>query len=290
MIVGFLPGGSTDITARTLAPKLYENLGQSVVVENLPGASTAIATEKVAKSPADGYTLLLAPSSTAIVSALRTNLPYDLERDLAPVSLVLVGPFVFTAHPSMPARNVKELIALARSQPGKLNYGSPGIGSANHLAGELFNLMAKVKIAHVPYKGSAASALAAATGEVDMLNSSITAVLPFLAAGRLRALAVTGLERSSLLRSVPTLSESGLPGYKLIGWNGVLAPAGVPKNIIARLNAAIAKTVNTPEMKESINKQGFEPQSSTPEQFAEFIRNEIAQYAKLVELAGLKGK
>ena len=290
MIVGFAAGGATDATARMVAQKLSEHLGQPVVVENRTGAGGSIATERVAKSPADGYTLLLMPASGPIDSVLRAKLPYDLERDFAPVSLVVIGPYVLVVHPSVPARNVKELIALARSQPGKLSYGSAGVGSSAHLANELFNSMAKVSIVHVPYKGGAESVIANAAGEVDLNFASINTALPLLEAGKLRPLAVTSAKRSSLMPSIPTLDESGLPGYDRTGWWGVLAPAGVPKDIIAQLNAAIAKAVNTPEMKESLNKLGFEPQTSTPEQFAALIRSEIAQNATLIKTAGVKAE
>lgn len=290
LLVGFPPGGGLDVTARLIAPKLSENLGQPVVVENRTGAGGSIAAEWVARSRADGYTLLLMAAAITVQPALRLKLPYDLERDFAPVSLVASGAFVLVVHPSVPARNVRELIALARSQPGKLNFGSSGVGGATHLANELFNWMAKVNIVHVPYKGGAEVAVAIAAGEVDMSFPSVTTALPLLEAGKLRALAVTSAKRASLMPSVPTLDESGLPGYDRSSWYGVLAPAGVPKDVIARLNAAIAKVVNTLEMKESLNRQGFEPQTSTSEQFAALIRREIAQNAKLVKLAGLKAE
>jgi tripartite-type tricarboxylate transporter receptor subunit TctC len=288
IVVGYTAGGGTDVTARIVAQKLSEQFGQPVVVENRAGAGGTIAAARVAASPADGYTLLLVTAADPVQSALRANLPYDLERDSAPVSLVAVGPFVLVVHPSVPARNVKELIALARSRPGKLSYGSAGVGTATHLAGELFNLMAKSSLAHVPYKGSSESAIATAAGQIDMSFPDATAVLPLVDAGRLKALAVTSAKRASMLPSMPTLSESGLPGYDYSTWKGVLAPAGVPKDIIARLNAVIGKAVDTPEIKESLNKQGLDPQTSTPEQFAALIHGDIAKNAKLIALAGVK--
>lgn len=235
-----------------------------MVVENRPGAATAIGAERVARSPADGYTLLPIPTSTAVQSALRTNLSYDLKRDLAPVSLVAIGPFVLVVHPSLPARNVKELISLARSQPGKLDYGSPGVGSANHLAGELFNLRAKTKMLHVPYKGSGEAVIAAASGQVPVSFPSLAGALPLLRTGKLRPLAVTAAKRVSLLSSVPTVNESGLPGYEYTVWYGVSAPAGVPKDIITRLNAVLGKVIQMPEVIDSLSKQGLEPQTSEP--------------------------
>jgi tripartite-type tricarboxylate transporter receptor subunit TctC len=288
ILVGFVPGGAVDIIARLIGQKLSETLGQPVVIENRPGASTAIATDRAAKSPADGYTLLLIAISTAIQSALRTNLPYDLKRDLAPVSLVSIGPFVLVVHPSLPARNVKELIALARSHPGKLSVGSPGVGSAPHLAGELFKSRAKINVVHVPYKGSADSVVGAASGLVPVCFASLASALPLLDAGRLRPLAVTTAKRASLLPSTPTLDESGLPGYDYSAWYGVSAPAGVPKDIIARLAAVLGKVV--PEIRESLNKQGLEPRTSTPDEFAAMIHREIAQTTKLIELTGLKAE
>jgi tripartite-type tricarboxylate transporter receptor subunit TctC len=290
MVVGYVPGGAVDFTARLLAQKLSESLGQQVVVENRAGAATAIATERVASSPPDGYTLLLIPTSTAVQSALRNNLPYDLKRDLAPVSLVCIGPFVLVVHPSVPARNVKEFIALARSQPGKLDYGSPGVGSANHLVGELFDLQTKVKLVHVPYKGSGEAVIAAASGQTPVSFPSVSGALPLLASGKLRPLAVTSAKRVSSLPSVTTLDESGLPGFDYFAWYGVSAPAGAPKDIIMRLNAVLGKIVHMTDVKEALNKQGLEPQSSTPEQFAAVISREIEQTVKLIQLTGLKAE
>ncbi|MBI4191453.1 MAG: tripartite tricarboxylate transporter substrate binding protein [Betaproteobacteria bacterium] len=289
MLVGFAPGGSTDVVARNMAQKLSENLGQNVIVENRPGASGALATERVATSPADGYTLLMMSISDTVLPALR-KLPYDVERDLTPVSLTTILPIVLLVHPSVPARNIKELTALARSRPGKLNYGSAGIGSASHLPGELFNLMAKVNIVHVPYKGGMEGVVAAVSGQVDMSYASITAGLPLLANGKLRALAVTSTKRASALPAVPTFDESGLPGYERSGWNGVLAPAGLRKDIVATLNAAIGKVMNAREMKEWLNKQGLESQTGTPEQFSAFIQREVAQNARLIKLTGTKAE
>lgn len=288
ILVGFAPGGGIDVTSRLVAQKLSSQLGQSVVVENRAGAAGAIAAEYVARSPADGYTLLMVAITTIINARLRANPSFDLERDLTPVSLVTTGTIVLVVHPSVPVRNVKELIALARSRPGQLNYGSDGVGGTTHLAGELFNLMTKVKLVHVPYKGAGESVVATASGEVDMNFPSLPSALPLLKVGKFHALAVTNAKRSSLLPSIPTLAESGLPGYDLFTWFGLVAPTAVPKNIIAQLNAAIIKVVNTPEMEKAINKQGMEPQTNSPEQFAAFMRSLGAQIDKLVKLAGLK--
>ncbi len=289
LIIGFAPGGATDIVARLVAQKLSENLGQSVVVENRTGAGGTIATERVATSPPDGYTLLLLTSAEPAQGALR-RLTYNLQRDFAPVSLVATGVLVLVVHPSVPARNVKELLTLARAQPGKLSYGSLGAGSQAHLSGELLNLMAKVKLLHVPYKGSSEAVLATATGQIDMSFPTITGALPLLEVGKLRAFAVTTAKRASLLPSVPTLDESGLPGYDLGSWSGIVVPTGVPAEIVTRLNAVIGKAFNTPEMKESLTKLSLEARTTTPEQFAAHIRSEIDKNAKLVQLSGAKAE
>jgi tripartite-type tricarboxylate transporter receptor subunit TctC len=271
-----------------VAQKLSEHLGQPAVVENRTGAAGQIATERVATSPADGYTLMMMTSSETIRPALRANLPYNLKRDLAPVSLVAIAPYVHLVHPSVPARTVKQLVALARTQDGKLTYGSTGVGSTSHLAGELFNFMAKARTIQVPYKGSPESATAIAAGQIDMSFSIITSVLPMLDAGRIRPIAVTSAKRASLLPQLPTIDESGLPGYDCSAWFGVVAPAGVPKNIIARLSEVINKTA--PEMKEALIKQGIEVQTNTPEQFGAFIDRELAQNLKLIKASGAKAE
>ena len=288
MLFGYTAGGAGDVGARLLAQKLSESLGQNVVVENRPGAGGAIADEFVAKSLADGYTLLYAAGSTTILPALRPKLPYNVERDFAPVSMVVITSFALAVHPSVPVRDIKGLIALARSQPGKLTFSTPGVGSSAHFAGEVFKLMTDVKMLHVPYRGAPEATTAVIAGEVDINFPSVTGALPFIASGRLRALAVSSAKRASTLPSVPTLNEAGLAGYERSGWNGVLAPAGVPKEIIARLNTAIVKAVNTPEMQEAFIKQGLDAQTGTPEQFAAFIRGQLAQNAKVVKFAGIK--
>ena len=290
IIVGFAAGGATDIIARQVAQKLSEIVGQPVVVDNQPGASTAIATERLAKSRPDGYTLLLMPISTAVQSALRKNLPYDLERDVTAVSQVASGPFLLVVHPAVPASNVKELIAFAQSQPGKLSYGSPGVGSAHHLVGEMFNARANLKTVHVPFKGAADADLATASGQLQLSFTSPAGALPFLERGRIRALAVTSAARLSLLPTLPTLDESGMPGFDYSAWYGLSAPAGVPRDVIMQLNAALMKIVHTPEMRDILNKQGFEPRTGTPEEFSAIIRRELEQTTKLIELTGMKAE
>jgi tripartite-type tricarboxylate transporter receptor subunit TctC len=288
MIFGFGAGGAGDVAARLLSQKLSESLGQPVVVENRTGAGGSIADELVAKSPADGHTLLFAAGAFATVPALRAKLPYDVERDFTPVSLVGITAFLLAVHPSVPVRDTKALIALAKLRPGQLTFGSPGIGSSAHMAAELFAYMAGLKLLHVPYKGAPEAATAVAAGQIDIGFPSVTAALPLLAAGKLSALAVSSARRSVLAPSLPTLDEAGLPGYARAGWNGVLTPAGVPREIIARLNAAIVAVESTPELKEAFLRQGIEAQTGTPEQFAAFIRNELQQSAKLVKFAGIK--
>ncbi|MCC6530966.1 MAG: tripartite tricarboxylate transporter substrate binding protein [Burkholderiales bacterium] len=286
IVVGYSPGGGTDTTARSLAQKLSDHLGQSVIVENRPGASGSIALERVARAPADGYTLLMLTSNETVLPALRKNLAFDLQRDFAAVSLVTIGPMVLVTHPSLPAKNVKDLVALAKSHSHKLTFASSGIGGTPHLAGELFAQMAKVKLVHVAYKGGADAVVAAASGEVGMSFASVTAGRPLVDAGRLKALAVTSAKRVSSMPAIPTLDEAGLRGYDYSAWYGVAAPAGAPQAVIARLNADIGKAVNTPEMKELLARQGLEPQTNTAEQFAAMVRSEIVQSARLVAASG----
>lgn len=288
LIVGVAPGGGTDIVARLVAQKLSQNVGQQFIVENRSGAAGAIAAELVARASPDGYTLLVVSSNAVILSVLRSKLPYDLERDFAPVSLMVTLPLVLVVNPVVPARNVRELIGLARSRPGQLHYGSSGVGSVGHLAAELTNLMAKINIVHIPYKGGGENMTATVSGETELLYTTIPGAMSLVGAGKLRALAVTSRKRASLLPSIPTLDEAGLPGYDYTVWHGVLAPANVPKDIVAQLNAGIAKAVNAPETRETLIKQGVEPATGTPEQFGAFIRSETVQLGKLVKAVGMK--
>jgi tripartite-type tricarboxylate transporter receptor subunit TctC len=290
MLFGFTAGGAGDVSARLLAQRMSEMLGQNVVVENRPGAGGAIADEAVARSAADGYTVLYAAGSSAILPSLRAKLPYDIERDLAPVSLVVITSFALTVHPSVPVHDVQQLIALARAQPGKLTFGSPGVGSSAHFAAELFNMMADVRMLHVPYKGPPEATTAVLAGQIDIAYPSVTGAAPLVLAGKLRALGVSSAKRASLLPNVPTLNEAGVVGYERLGWNGVLVPAAVPTDIIARLNTAIVRGVNTPEMKDAFMKQGLELQTGTPEQFGAFIRKEIVQNAKTAKFAGIRAE
>jgi tripartite-type tricarboxylate transporter receptor subunit TctC len=288
VILGTAAGGTGDISVRMLAQKMAESLGQPIVVETRPGAGGAIADEAVARSQPDGHTLLYAAGAITTLPALRAKLPYDVERDFAPISLVVLTVFTLAVHPSVPVRDAQGLISLARARPGQLTFGSPGIGTSGHLAGEAFAMMAGVKMLHVPYKGAPEAIVGVVAGQIDVGVPTVTGALPLVNQGKLKVLAVSTLKRSALMPSVPTLDESGLKGYQRAGWNGFLAPAGVPREIITRLNTLIVKTANAPEMREALVKQGYEVQTTTPEEFAAFIRSERAQNAKLVKFAGIK--
>ena len=290
LVVGFAAGGGTDLVARIVAQKLSLSLGQNVIVENRGGAAGTLAIERVVASAPDGYTLLMMAATIAVLPAMRADLPYDIERALAPVSLVATGPGVLAVHPSVPVRNVKELITLARAKPGMLNYASSGAGSSTHLKAELFKSMAKVNIVNVPYKGTSELAIATAAGEVDMSFPSLTAAMPLMGVRKIKVLAVTSAVRTLLAPELPTVSETGLPGYEHMGWYGMFAPGAVSKDIINRVNAAIASAMNAPEMKSMLAKDGFEPKVNSPEQFAVFMRNEIAQNVKLIKVSGAKAE
>jgi tripartite-type tricarboxylate transporter receptor subunit TctC len=290
LVVGFAAGGGADTTARPVVQKLSELYGQPFLVENRPGASSSIAIERVAKAEADGYTLLQLSSPGIAQAVLRVKLPYDIVRDLAPISLMTYAPAVLVVHPSMQVKDVKELIAMARSRPGKLNYGSSGMGGSAHFAGELFNMMAKVDMTHVPYKGGADAVVATAAGQIEVSYPSVPSALPLIAGGKVRPLAVASIKRVSSLPNVPTLDESGLTGYDLSVWYGMLAPTGTPQAIITSLNGALNKLINTPEMKDIFNKGGLELQTSTTQEFAALINREIDLYARLSKQAGMKAE
>lgn len=288
ILVGFAAGGGTDTAARMVAQKLFESLGQPVVVENRSGSGGIIATDAVAKAAPDGYTLLMMAAADSIQPAMRLKMPYEIPKDFSPISLVVSGAFVLVIHPSVPARNMKELIAIARSRPGQLNYATSGIGSSAHLAAELMNFLAKTKTIHVPYKGVSQGVVGVASGEADMIFASVTAAQPLIDSGRLRPVAMSTAKRSALMPNMPTLHESGVPGYDRTGWYGMMGPAGLPRDVLAKLNASIVKAVNTPEMKAAFFKQGLEVETNTPEQFTEMIRREVEQNIKLARAAGIK--
>jgi tripartite-type tricarboxylate transporter receptor subunit TctC len=287
MLVGFAPGGATDIIARYLSPGLTEALGQSVVVENRPGASSLIAGELVAKSPPDGHTVLMT-TQTLMTSGMIEKRAYpDLVKDFAAVSLCATSPLVLVVNPSLPVRSVKELIALARGRPGELNYGSGGIGTTPHLSGELLKTMARLKIVHVPYKGEAPAIIDVIAGHLPMMFSNVTASMAHVQAGKLRALAVTGPARTPAVPGMPTMGESGLPGFEVVGFFGVLAPAGTPREIVARLNSEIAKVLARPDIKERFASQALEAGNQTPEQFSNYIKSEAVKWGKLIRDAGI---
>ena len=288
-VVPFAPGGSTDIIGRTVAQKLTEMWGQTVIVDNRPGGSTVIGTDIVAKSPPDGHTLLVTPAPFTIVPSLIAKLPYDPTRDFEPITLINTTPLVVVVHPGVPARSVKELIALAKSKPGSLNYGSSGAGGSNHLAGELFNAMAGVKTVHIPYKGNAPALTDLLGGHVDLVYNGLTSALPFIKTGKLRALAVTSLNRSGALPDVQTLDEAGLKGFQAVAWNGLTAPARTSKEIVAKINADVVKVMKSPELAERLKAEGSDPVGSSPDRYAAFLREEIAKWGKVIKVAGIKG-
>ena len=288
--VPYAAGGNTDFTARVIATKLTDVFGQQVVVENRAGGATNIGSDLVAKAAADGYTLLMGGASNAINMSLYQKLPYDTLRDFAPVSLCVKGANVLAVHPSLPVKNVQELIALARTQPGKLNYASSGLGSSNQMAGELFKLMAGVNIVHVPYKGNSPALTDTIGGQVEMIFSGVPLLVPHIQAGRIRAIGIGSLKRFSALPAVPTIDESGLKGYEATTWFGLLAPVKVPKEIVARLNTEVGRILAGAEVRDRFVSEGVEPIGGTTDLFSAFIRDEISKYGKVVKAAGLKGE
>lgn len=288
IVIGFAPGGPTDIYARLIGQKLTAAWGQPVVVDPRPGASGNIAADIVAKSPPDGYTLMLPSFSIAVNPSLYSKLPYDLMRDFAPVIQYASVGHILVVHPSIPARNAQELIALAQKQPGTLLYASAGHGTAGHLAGELFNMMAGVKLVHVPYKGMAPAQTDTIGGQVSMLFDSLSTGLTAIRAKRLRPLAVTTLNRQPSAPEIPTLSESGLKGYELGAWYGLLAPAGTPRDIVQRLYNEVARGVREPDARERFAALGAELVDKNPQTFSEHLRAEIIKWNKVVKVAGIK--
>jgi len=288
-VVPFPAGGPLDIVARAIAQELNKSWGQPVVIDNRPGAGGNIGADLVAKAPADGYTILMGAVSThAINATLYNKLPYDPIRDFAPVTLITSVPNVLVVHPSVPANNVKELIALAKSRPGQLNFASGSTGSAGHLAGELFNSMAGVRMTHIPYKGAAPAVVDLMAGHVSLMFDNMSSALPNIKATRVRALAVTTLKRSPLLPQLPTISDAGLRGFDIATWFGIFAPAGAPPDIVARLNSEIVRILHTPEMKERLALLGAEPIGNKPDEFAAFVKAEIPKYAKVIQASGAR--
>jgi tripartite-type tricarboxylate transporter receptor subunit TctC len=290
MLVGFAPGGATDNIARFIAPGLGEALGQSVIVENRPGASSQIAGNLAAKAPPDGYTLLMT-SQTLMTSQMieRKTFP-DLVKDFSPVSLCATSPLILVVNPTLPVHSVKEFVALARARPGELDYGSGGLGTTPHLSGELLATMARLKLTHVPYKGEGPALTDVIAGHLPFMFSNVTASVAFVQSGRLRALATTGQKRMPMLPGLPTMAEAGLPGFEVVGFFGVLAPAGAPRDIVGRLNAEIGKVLSRAELRERLAAQALDPASTTPEQFTEFLKSEVGRWGKLISEAGIAVK
>ncbi|MGV3629298.1 MAG: tripartite tricarboxylate transporter substrate binding protein [Betaproteobacteria bacterium] len=288
IVVPFPPGGPTDIVARLMAPKMTEAMGQQIIIDNRGGAGGAIGTEQVAKSAPDGYVLIMGTiGGLAVAKSLNPKLGYDTLRDLAPITQSVTVTSIMVTHPSVPAKNVRELLALAKKGSGKLNYASSGNGTITHLAGELFKLMGKIDITHVPYKGGAPALVALVSGEVDMSYENSLIITPHIKSGKVKGLAVTGAKRSALLPELPTIAET-LPGYSASGWYGLLAPAATPKPVIARLHTEAVKALRAPDVVEKLSGQGAEPVASSPEEFATFIRSETEKWAKLVKAANMR--
>jgi tripartite-type tricarboxylate transporter receptor subunit TctC len=288
IVVPFPAGGPTDIVARAMAQKMTEGLGQTVLVENRAGAGGALGSEAVAKSPADGHIVLMGTiGGLAVAMSLLPNRGYDTLRDFAPITQAVNVTNILVTHPSVPARSVKDLLALARARPGTLNYASSGNGTVTHLAGELLKLMGGVDIVHVPYKGGAPALTALVGGETDMSYENALLIVPQIKAGKARALAVTGARRSPLLPDLPTVGET-LPGYSASGWYGLVAPAATPKDALAKLNAAAVRALRAPDVVERLSSQGAEPVGNTPDEWATFIRTEIDKWGKVVKAAKMK--
>ena len=287
VIVPYAAGGNTDYTARAVGAKLSEIFGQQILVENRPGAGTNIGTEMVVKAPADGYMLLMGGASNAINMSLLAKPPYDTLRDLIPVSWCVQGANVLSIHPSLPAKNLKELIALARARPGKLNFASSGVGGSNHMGGELLKVMAKINIVHVAYKGNTPALADAVGGHVEMIISGVPALQPLIQSGKLRGIAIGSRERFAALPEVPTFIEAGLPGYESTNWFGLMAPAKTPRDIVTRLSAESDKVLRSADIKSRFHNVGLEAKGGSPEAFGKFIRAEIETYAKVVKLAGV---
>ncbi|HSQ02624.1 MAG TPA: tripartite tricarboxylate transporter substrate binding protein [Burkholderiales bacterium] len=287
MVVVQPPGGTSDILARLAGQKLTEATGQQVVTENRAGAGGNIGTELVAKAAADGYTLLTAPGSTLTVNpSMYRKLPFDTLKDLAPITIIAEVPNVLIVHPSLPVKSVRDLIALAKARPGELNYASTGAGQSTHLAMELFNTMAGIRIMHIPYKGGGQALPDLLGGHVSLMFGSVTSAFPHVKTGRVRALAVSTLKRLPVMPQLPTVAESGLPGFEVTVWYGVLAPAGTPRNIISRVNSILVAALRSPDMQVRLSDQGAQAIGNTPEQFETQLRTDLVKWAKVIKASG----
>jgi tripartite-type tricarboxylate transporter receptor subunit TctC len=289
MVVPFAAGaGSNDIMARLIAQKLTDSFGQQVVVDNRPGASGIIGCDIVAKAQADGYTVLMMSLTFTVLPSLFSKLPYDTVKDLTPVTLVASAPLMLVVNPSLPIKSVAEFIAYAKANPGKLNFGSGGAGATPHLAGEMLKSMAGLQVTHIPYKGGAPALADLIGGQIQFMLENIPGTLPFAKAGKLRALAVTDLKRSPLLPDLPTLDESGLKGYQIVGWNGLFVPAGTPHAVVNKLHTGVVAALALPDVKERLAVLGADGVGDSPQHFAAFIKADIAKWAKVVKDAGIK--
>ncbi len=288
LVVPFVPGGPTDIQGRMLGEKLSQRLGQQVIIDNRGGAGGNIGMELVAKSPPDGYTLVIATVGTWAVNPYLYKLPYDVVKDFAPVTQVSTSPGVLIVHPSVPVNSVKELIALAKKRPGDLNYGSSGVGGFGHISGELFTLMTGTRMTHIPYKSSAPALTDLIGGQIQVLFNNAISTVPFVKAGKVRALATTGAKRLSVLSDLPTVAEAGVKGYENSSWSAVAAPAGTPQPIIARLYKELTEILALPDIQQRHSDVGAQIIASTPAEFQAYLKSELAKFGKLVKAAGIK--
>jgi tripartite-type tricarboxylate transporter receptor subunit TctC len=287
MIVGYPPGGPTDVLARIVSQKLTQAWGQQVIVDNRPGASGMIGAEFTARAAPDGYTLLMVPVTYAVTPSLFSKMTYDVEKDLAPVAQVAAAPFILVVHPTLPVKTVKDLITLARSRPGQLNFASASTGGMPHLAGELFNSMTGVKMVHIPYKGAAPATTDLLSGQITLMFNNMLSAMPQVKAGRLRAVAVTSLKRSAAAPELPTIAET-VPGYEANGWYGAFAPAATSRDLINRVNAEMNRIMKMPDVTQRLAGDGVEAVGTTPEQFGAYLKQEIAKWGKVVKASGAK--
>jgi tripartite-type tricarboxylate transporter receptor subunit TctC len=291
MVVPFSAGaGVTDIMARLVGQHLGVNLGQQIVIDNRPGAGGIPGTEVVSRAAPDGYTLLMTNVALAVNAYLYPKLPYDALKDFTPVTMVNSAPLLLVVHPALPAKSVKELIDYAKSHPGQLNYGSGGVGSTPHLSGELFKSLAGIDAVHVPYKGGAPALTDLVGGQLSFMIENVPGTMPFVKAGKLRALAITSAKRSPLEPALPTMAEAGVPGYEVIGWNGIVAVKGTPPAIVARLHTEVAKILRTPEVTQRLAALGAEPVGNTPDEFGAFIKAEMARWGKIIKEKGIRSE
>lgn len=288
IISPFAAGGGNDVICRLVATKLTETMKQQVIVETKAGASGIIGTEAAARAAPDGYTIVLVPSGHTVNATLYKKLPYDSIRDFTPISLAAVSPLVLAMHPSVPTKNVKGLIALAKARPGELTYGSAGVGASGHLAGAMFETMTGTKMVHVPYKGMSGALVDLLGGQLSLTFGTSASVTPQVRAGRLRALATTGAQRSAALPEIPTVAESGVPGYEFSFWYGFIGPARIPPDIVQRLNSEIVAALKQQSIRERLANEGVEARSSTPEEFARLIATEVERWAKVIQRAGVR--